>query len=313
MSYLAGFGKYLPQRRMGNEELAAALGVEPAWIVQACGIEERRYAGPDESVVDLGCAAALDCLKNAGIAAETIGLLLVASGSPDVFCPGPASAIAAQLGMGTTPAIDLPIASAGSIAAMVLAASLAARFGNVLVVASEIMSRRIVREPEGKETAILFGDGAGACLLAKDKGLARITATALHSDGERAGVISVRDGRFQMEGVAVIRQAGQRLPEAMAEVLAAGGVEASAVGQFVVHQANLKLLERVAKTLKVESGRLFTNIQQYGNTSSASMLIAAAEWFEGTGAIEAPVVFAGFGAGLSWGAVLAVPVSSTAA
>ena len=307
MSHLLGFGKYLPQRRVGNDELAAQLGVHAAWIVQACGIEERRYAADDETVVDLGAAAALDCLVNTGVTPAEIGLVLAASGSPDVFCPGPASAIAARLGMGTTPAIDLPIASAGSIAGMVLADSLTGRFGKVLVVATEVMSRRIVREPEGKETAILFGDGAGACLLGSDGGVARIAATALHTDGERAGVISVRDGRFQMEGVAVIRQASTRLPEVIAEVLAMGGLEASTVGAVVVHQANLKLLERVAKTLKVDPARLFTNIQRYGNTSSASLLIAAAEWFEGLGTVAEPVVFAGFGAGLSWGALLALP------
>ena len=307
MSHLLGFGKYLPQRKVTNDELAPQLGVDAAWIVQACGIEERRYAADDETVVDLGVAAALDCMANTGVAPAEIGLVLAASGSPDVFCPGPASAVAARLGLGTTPAIDLPIASAGSIAAMVLADSLTARFGKVLVVATEIMSRRIVRAPEGKETAILFGDGAGACLFSVDRGLARVAATALHTDGERAGVISVRDGRFQMEGVAVIRQASTRLPEVIAEVLAAAGIGAEAVGALVVHQANLKLLERVAKTLKVDSARLFTNIQRYGNTSSASLLIAAAEWFEGVGMVTEPVVFAGFGAGLSWGALLALP------
>ena len=307
MSCLLAFGKYLPERIVSNDELAGQLGVDPAWIVQACGIEARRYAAEEQTIVDLGVLAALDCLGKAGVTAQDVGMLLVSSGSPDVFCPGPASAIAQRLGMGTTPAIDLPIASAGSIAAMVLADSLTARFGKVLVVASEIMSRRIVRVPEAKETAILFGDGAGACLLGDAAAGLRVAATALHSDGERAGVIVVEDGRFRMEGVAVIRQASTRLPEVIGEVLAAAKVEAEAVGQFVVHQANLKLLERVAKTLKVDPARLFTNIQRYGNTSSAAMLIAAAEWREGAGTVTEPVVFAGFGAGLRWGALVAVP------
>ena len=312
MSFLLGFGKCLPERRVGNDELAAELGVDPAWIVQACGIEERRYAAEEQTIVDLGVATAQECLEHAGVPASDVGLLLMASGSPEIFCPGPASAVAARLGMSLTPAIDLPIASAGSIAAMVLADSLTGRFGNVLVVASEIMSRRVVREAEGKDTAILFGDGAGACLMGpaggEVRGLARVAATALHTDGERAGVIAVENGRFRMEGVAVIRQASARLPEAIGEVLAAGGVAAESVGQFLVHQANLKLLERVAKTLKVDPARLFTNIQRYGNTSSAGMLIAAAEWFEAAGEVTEPVVFAGFGAGLSWGALLAVPL-----
>ena len=210
-------------------------------------------------------------------------------------------------GCGLTPALDVPLASAGSIAALVLADSLAARFGNVLVVATEIMSRRITRAPETKETAILFGDGAGACIVSADKGFARIATTALHTDGERAGVIQVHEGSFTMDGIAVIRQASQRLPAVIAEVLDAQKMPAENVGVFLIHQANLKLLERVAKTLKVPNERLFTNIQRYGNTSSASLLIAAAEWHAAAGSPTKPLVLAGFGSGLTWGALLALP------
>jgi 3-oxoacyl-[acyl-carrier-protein] synthase-3 len=320
MSYLRAFGKYLPERVVTNDELAAALEVEPSWIVSSCGIEERRYACDDQTLVDLGVAAALDCLRNAGEPPSSIGLVLVSSGSPDIFCPGPASAIAARLGLGGTPAIDVPIASAGSIAALVMADSLTARFGNVLVVATEVMSRRISRTPEGKNNAILFGDGAGACLLCPDvypdlregEGFARIEAVSLHTDGERAGAIAVHDGRFSMDGMAVIRQASQKLPAVIAEVLGKAGVAAGDLDAVLIHQANLNLLDRVAKTLKLLPDRLFTNIQRYGNTSSASMLIAAAEWRERTPAPAAPIVLAAFGAGLTYGALLAMPTGSQA-
>lgn len=316
MSYLRAFGKYLPERVVANDELAAALEVDPSWIVRSCGIEERRYAGDSQTLVDLGVEAALDCLANARAAIASIGLLLVSSGSPDVFCPGPASAIATRLGLGDTPAIDLPIASAGSIAALVMAESLSARFGNVLVVATEVMSRRILRTPEGRNNAILFGDGAGACLVSRNleqgDAFARIDAVALHTDGERAGAIAVHDGRFSMDGMAVIRQASQKLPAVISEVLAKAGVAAEELGAVLIHQANLNLLDRVAKTLKLLPDRLFTNIQRYGNTSSASMLIAAAEWREKTPSPAAPIVLAAFGSGLTCGALLAVPVAGTA-
>jgi 3-oxoacyl-[acyl-carrier-protein] synthase-3 len=312
MSTLRAFGRYLPERVVGNDELAAELGVDPAWIVKSCGIEQRRYAAETETLVDLGCAAALDCLRNAGVGIQAIGFLLVSSGSAEVFCPGPASAIASRLGMGNIPAIDVPVASAGSIAALVLAESLAERFGNVLVVATEIMSRRVSRTPEGKDTAMLFGDGAGACLVAgeasEDAGFARIAGVALHADGELAGVISVHEGRFGMEGMAVIRHASGKLPEVIGEVLTAQGIAAGDVEVFLVHQANLRLLERVAKTLGVANERLFKNIQRYGNTSSASLLIAAAEWFAGAGKLNGPMVMAAFGSGLTWGALAAVPI-----
>jgi 3-oxoacyl-[acyl-carrier-protein] synthase-3 len=311
MSYLRGFGKYLPERVVTNGELATALEVESSWIVSSCGIEERRYACDSQSLVDLGVEAALDCLKNCKAAISSIGLLLVSSGSPDIFCPGPASAIAARLGLGGTPAVDLPIASAGSIAAVVMAESLAARFGNVLVVATEIMSRRISRTPEGKNNAILFGDGAGACLVSQERSdaFARIGAVTLHTDGERAGAIAVHNGIFSMDGMAVIRQASQKLPAVISEVLAMAEIAAEELGAVLIHQANLNLLDRVAKTLKLLPDRLFTNIQRYGNTSSASMLIAAAEWRERTPEPAAPFVLAAFGAGLTYGAMLAIPTS----
>jgi len=307
MSFLRGFGSYLPERIVSNEELAPQLGVAPEWIVGACGIEQRRYAADGQTVADLGVAATEDCLARAGLEPRDIGFLIVSSGSPDVFCPGPASEIAFRLGLGSTPAIDLPIASAGSIAGLALAESLAPRFGNVLVAGAEIMSRRIARSPEGKDAAILFGDGAGAAIVSSDRGFAKIEATALHNDGERASAIRVAERSFAMEGVAVIRHASRYLPAAIEEVLAAGGVSASSVGTFLIHQANLKLLAGVARTLAVPRERLFTNIERCGNTSSASLLIAAAEWHEIHRGIESPIVFAAFGSGLTFGALLATP------
>jgi 3-oxoacyl-[acyl-carrier-protein] synthase-3 len=209
--------------------------------------------------------------------------------------------------LGSTPAIDLPIASAGSIAGLALAESLAPRFGNVLVVAAEIMSRRIDRSPEGKDAAILFGDGAGAALVSPTEGFAKIAALVLHTDGDRAQVIRVAGGSFAMEGIAVIRLASRYLPAAIQEVLASAGLSAEAAGAFLIHQANLKLLAGVAKSLAVPRERLFTNIERCGNTSSASLLIAASEWDELHRTIDAPIVLAGFGSGVTYGALLATP------
>jgi 3-oxoacyl-[acyl-carrier-protein] synthase-3 len=307
MSFLKAFGRYLPERIVSNEELAPQLGVTPDWIVGACGIEQRCYAADSQTVADLGLAAAENCLANAGLDPREIGFLIVSSGSPNVFCPGPATEIAFRLGLGSTPAIDLPIASAGSIAALALADSLAPRFGNVLVVATEIMSRRIDRSPEGKDAAILFGDGAGAAVISPSNGFARIAAVALHSNGEKAQAIRVTQGGFAMEGITVIRLASQLLPAVIQQVLDAASTPASSVAALLIHQANLKLLERVAKVLEIPRDRLFTNIDRYGNTSSASLLIAAAEWHELNPQITSPIVFAAFGSGLTYGAILTTP------
>jgi 3-oxoacyl-[acyl-carrier-protein] synthase-3 len=308
MSFLKAFGRYLPERIVSNEELAPQLGVTPDWIVGACGIEQRCYAADSQTVADLGLAAAENCLANAGLDPREIGFLIVSSGSPNVFCPGPATEIAFRLGLGSTPAIDLPIASAGSIAALALADSLAPRFGNVLVVATEIMSRRIDRSPEGKDAAILFGDGAGAAVISPSDGFARIAAVALHSNGEKSHAIRVtEEGGFAMEGITVIRLASQYLPAVIQEVLEAANTPAASLRALLIHQANLKLIERVAKVLQVRRDRLFTNIERYGNTSSASLLIAAAEWHELNPQITSPIVFAAFGSGLTYGAILTTP------
>jgi len=207
-----------------------------------------------------------------------------------------------------TPAIDLPVASAGSLVGMSLAARLSATMGHVLVVGSEIMSRRVSRTPEGKDTAILFGDGAGACLIGPDAGFARVADSAIFTDGNIAEALAIEDNLIRMDGAAIIRHVSRKLPQAIATVLERNGVAAKSVGTFLLHQANLNLITRIAKTLDAPLDRFFANIQRYGNTSSASMLIAAAEWWGQTpGVLSEPVVFGAFGVGLNWGALLALP------
>ena len=308
MAFLRSFGAALPERVVTNAELAPGLGVEPEWIASVSGIAERRYAADGETVASLGTRAAVDCLERAGVAASELGMVIVSSGSAERFCPGPACLIAAALGLTMTPALDLPVASAGSLVGMSLAARLSATMGHVLVVGSEIMSRRVSRTPEGKDTAILFGDGAGACLISPDAGFARVVDSSIYTDGNIAEALAIEDGLIRMDGAAIIRHVSRKLPQAIATVLERNGIAAKSVGTFLLHQANLNLITRIAKTLDAPLDRFFANIQRYGNTSSASMLIAAAEWWGQTpGTLTEPVVFGAFGVGLNWGALLALP------
>lgn len=308
MALLRGFGSYVPERVVGNDELAPLLGVAPEWIVSQSGIRERRYAAAEETVATLGHRAAVDCLERAGVAASELGLVLVASGSAERFCPGPASAIATMLGLNATPALDIPVGSAGSLAGMVLASRLAATMGNVLVIGTEIMSRRIELTPEGQGTAILFGDGAGAALVSPDAGFARIADSCLHTDGNSAEALTISGERVRMDGAVVIRHASRRMPEAMNELLGRNAMAAEEMGVFLLHQANKNLITRIAQTMKVAPERFYANIERFGNTSSASLLILAAEWREAhPGVVEEAMMFSAFGVGLTWGAVLAVP------
>ena len=309
MAWLRALGSYLPARVVDNAELAPMVGVDAAWLLRATGIAERRFAAPDETVATLGAAAAADCLASAGVAAAEVGMLIVASGSAERRFPGPAATIARAAGMAGKPAIDLPMASAGGLFGIALAAELASAYGNVLVVAAEIMSRVVRMDPAGRDTAILFGDGAGACLVSREAGFAEIVDAEIATDGEFAEALRLDfDGPLEMDGRAIILQASRKLPRAIGAVLERNHVLPTEVGTYLLHQANLNLIVRVAQALGAPEERFFRNIERYGNTSSASLPIAAAEWWRATGGtLREPIVLAAFGAGLNWGAVLARP------
>ena len=206
------------------------------------------------------------------------------------------------------PALDLPMASAGSLFALAMAAQLSESCGPVLVVASEKMSAVIEGAPLDRNTAILFGDGAGACLVDPSAGAARIERWRLHSDGAFADNLRLEFGQaLHMDGRTVILQASRKLPAAIQEVLQDASLAPAAVGAFLMHQANQNLIDKIARTLEVAPEKFFSNISRYGNTSSASMLIAAAEWSAQHGFRKGEaVIFGGFGAGFHWGSLLAI-------
>jgi 3-oxoacyl-[acyl-carrier-protein] synthase III len=304
LASIVAFGSCIPEHIVTNSELAVKLECTPEWILEMSGIEERRYAAPEEGVVEMAVRAGQDCLEKAGCAALEVRLLIVSSGTSPRRFPGPAAIVAQRLGLGETPAIDIPVACAGALLGMALAARMN---GPVLVIASEKMSEVIAANPEGKNTTILFGDGAGACLVREGVGMLRIVDSQLGSDGTYAADLRLPlAGPVEMNGRSVILQASRKIPRAIGDVLARNGVAARDVTVFLMHQANQNLIDRVAKALGVESQRFYSNIRTRGNTSSASMLIAAAEWSQSMQlAPGAPVCFAAFGAGFHWGAILA--------
>ena len=291
-----------------NADLACRLDCSAEWIREMSGIEERRFADDEETVVDMGFTAATECLHRAGTLPEQVGMIIVASGSADRRFPGPACSIAARLGLKQTPALDVPMASAGSLFGMSIASRLTTAYGRILVIGAEKMSTIAIREPLDKNIAILFGDGAGACLITSARGSTKIVDSVLHTDGSFAEDLRLgHTGPFEMNGRSVITQAWRKIPAAISEVLERNQKLAAEVEIFLMHQANQNLIDRVARSLHVPSKKFFSNIARYGNTSSASMLIAASEWFgQGNPKPGAAICFAGFGAGFHWGAVLAV-------
>jgi 3-oxoacyl-[acyl-carrier-protein] synthase-3 len=200
------------------------------------------------------------------------------------------------------------VASAGSLFGVVLGAQLAPVYGSVLVIASEKMSGVAMTEPLDKNVAILFGDGAGACLIEPDAPGLGIADSVLHSDGAWTSDLGLGlTGGIHMKGPTVIMQAARKIPAAIGELLRRNSVAAGDVAAFLMHQANRNLIDRVARAVGVPAARFYTNIVRYGNTSSASMLIAASEWHEQAALSNGDrICLAAFGAGFHWGAALLV-------
>lgn len=309
MAYLAGFGHYVPARVVTNAEIGARVDSDPAWILNVSGIEERRFAD-SESLVDMAVKAGELALASAGVLASELEMVIVASGTSPRSFPGPAVSVAERLGaerLGAAPtaAIDLPMASAGSLFGLALAARLARR--PILVIGAEKMSSIVEREPLEKGVAILFGDGAGACVVHPQRGFLKVLDSELCSDGAFAEDLKLEHGQpLAMNGRVVILQASRKIPAAITSVLIRNQRIAAEVPVFLMHQANQNLIDRVAQALGVEPTRFYSNIRRYGNTSSASMLIAASEFFATQQLLPPgqPVIFAAFGAGFHWGALL---------
>ena len=304
MSFLRATGAYLPEKILTSEQIAPRLGVRPDWISNVSGIRERRIACDSETIVTMGVAAARDALSRAGLAISQVGALLVSSGTFTRSFPGPAVEVARELGLDSAFALDVPVASAGSIFAFSLAETLAERFRNVLVVATEKMSPIALREPLNRSIAGLFGDGAGACVISSESGFAQILGSTLHSEGDCADDLTLDfDGVMKMSGRSVIVNSTEKVPSCVRELLESVNVKIKDVKAFVMHQANRHLMDKVAEALGVHPEIFFSNIDRYGNTSSASMIIALHEWLDAGSLRQGDtVVLAGFGAGYHWGA-----------
>jgi 3-oxoacyl-[acyl-carrier-protein] synthase-3 len=306
MSALTGFGHFLPSGVLSNDALAAEFQVTPEWIVSVCGIETRRVVAPEETVSDLAERAARACLEDAGITADKLGAIIACTGTPHRLFPGVSAEVQKRLNAPGIPAFDLHLASVSGLFGLALADRMCQAWGPTLVVASETMTRALAQGPRAKETAILFGDGAGACLVTPNDGPLAIRDVRIASDGALSESLRLEFGStLQMEGRTIILHAVRKLARAVAELLDKNQLQVDQIGLFLFHQANLRLLDRLMQELKIDSRQCFINLNKYGNTSSASWLIAASE-AKAAGLLRSgmKVVIAAFGAGLSWGAAL---------
>jgi 3-oxoacyl-[acyl-carrier-protein] synthase-3 len=317
---IAGCGGYLPERRLSNDELAVLHGLETsdAWIRDRTGIGFRHVAAPGETASDMGAAAALEALAQAGIDAGEVDAILVATSTPDSAFPATAVRIQAKIGATRGFAFDMAAACTGFVYAMSMADSLirsgAARC--VLVIGTEVYSRILDWTDRG--TCVLFGDGAGAVLLrAEDNGGTvadrGILSCHLHSDGRFGDILHIEGGAGSTGGAGLLRMAGKevfrhavtKLAAVVDEALAANGLTHADLRWLVPHQANARIIEAMGRKLDLPKERVVVTVDRHANTSAASIPLALAEARQdGRIADGDLVVMEAIGGGLTWGAAL---------
>jgi 3-oxoacyl-[acyl-carrier-protein] synthase-3 len=303
---IVGLGTALPQTRVTNAEIAGRLGLADGWIERRTGIRERRYAAPGERVSDLASAAGRAALLDAGIEASEIDIVLVATLAPDEITPPVAPIVAHALGTAQAAAVDIGAACSGTIAALAFATAWieAGRARNALVIGAEILSRFV--DPDDRRTAPLFGDAAGALVLAAEA-TGSIGPVLLGSDGAAAQTIQAtrERGVLEMEGHETFLRAVHLLHTATRRVLEIADLGLQEIDLFVYHQANSRILASVADRLGLGRDRVYDCIEQTGNTSAASVPLALASARE-QGLLKpgAKLVLGAVGAGLTWGAAI---------
>ncbi len=319
---IIGTGSHLPERSLTNAELARQLDTTDEWIRSRTGIAERRIAAPGELTSDLAVKAAEQALSQAGITAESLDFILVATTTPDLVFPSTATIVQRKLGAGRflMPACDIQAVCAGFIYALSLADSLI-RSGSarrILVIGAETMSR--VVDWQDRSTCILFGDGAGAVVVegSPEPGQG-ILSTHLHADGSYEALLRTDGGishgllvdptsgrgLAQMRGNEVFKQAVKALEGLVDETLAANGLNKSQIDWLVPHQANIRIIHSTAKRLGLPMERVVMTVDRHGNTSAASVPLALDEAVR-DGRIQPGhlLLLEAFGAGFTWGSAL---------
>jgi 3-oxoacyl-[acyl-carrier-protein] synthase III len=302
---LAGVGHAVPDTVVANAEIARRLGVDEAWIESRTGTRERRALADGERLTDLAVRAADAALRDAGVAAADIDLVLVGTTSPDELSPHAAPLVAGALGIRGAAAIDLSAACTGFLTGLATAAAMleTGRARAALVVGADGLTRYL--DPDDRGTAMLFGDGAGAVVVtATDPAANAIGPVVLHSDPDGSDLIRLArdDLRIRIDGPVVFRHAVRIMVEVTREAVAAAGVALDDVDLFVYHQANSRIISAVANELGADPARVVDLVDRFANTSAASIPIAlSVAAREGRLRPGATVLLAAFGAGLVWG------------
>ena len=300
---ITGTGSYVPSNFMDNFDLSNIVDTNDAWIQERTGII-RRHISTDDTTISMASKAADQAIKNAGISPNDIDLILVATMSPQAVLPCTACEVQKSIQADQATCFDLNAACSGFLYAYNTAQAYIASevYKTVLVIGTETLSNLVDWKDRG--TCILFGDGAGAVVLsATEEG---VYSTVTHSDGQKKDALTCDLGSvIKMNGQEIFKFAVKQIPICIQELLEKNHLSVSDITYFVLHQANKRIIEAVAKRLHVDLEHFPMNLQEYGNTSSASIPILLHEMNEKNMLHRGDkVIMAGFGAGLTWGATL---------
>lgn len=319
---IVGTGAYAPEKVLTNVDLESMVETSDTWIRERTGIVERRIAAPEQASSDMAVAAAERALENAGLTADQLDLIIVATVTPDTPLPSCAAYVQAKLGAKNAFAFDLLAACAGSLYGMSVADQFiqTGRVKHALVIGVELLSRIV--DWNDRNTCVLFGDAAGAMILGpgtdEDRG---ILSTHLYLDGNAAGILHIPGGgsrmpaspevleqklnKVQMNGREVYRFAVRALQDSVRTALEANGLKAADIDHVVAHQANLRIIEAVLSRLDIPLERCHLNLDRYGNTSSASVPMTLDE-ANRAGALKPgdTIAMMAIGAGMAWGSAI---------
>ena len=316
---MIGFGLYTPKNLVENERLQEFLETSDEWIRTRTGIE-RRYISLDENTSDLAVEASKKALSQARLSAEEIDLIIVATVTPDNFTPSTACIVQDKLGAKNAWAFDINAACTGFIYALKLGRSLirSGEANNALIIGAETLSKALNWEDRG--SCVLFGDGAGATVLTSTEEDCGIKCVNVKSDGSKGDSLVIqglplnspfKDGKevsenyINMNGREIFKFATKVMEESIVEILEKENIKIEDIDAIIPHQANLRIIDYVVKRLGIPREKFITNLQNYGNTSGASIPIALCESInEGNLKKGDNIIMVGFGGGLTWGAAL---------
>lgn len=328
-SKIIGLGKYVPENIVTNKDLSKIMDTNDAWIQERTGIKERRWIkeGSDDTSAVMGAKAARIAIERAGLTKNDIDFIVFATLSPDFYFPGCGVQIQDMLDMPTIGALDVRNQCSGFVYAISVADQFikTGMYKNILVIGAEYHSNGLDKTTRGRGVTVIFGDGAGACVLTREEDNTKgILSTHLHSEGKYADKLIVESPSIAhwvpeiieseeedlsyfpyMDGQFVFKNAVIRFSEVIMEGLMKNGLQKEDIDMLIPHQANLRIAQFIQRKFGLSDDQVFNNIMKYGNTTAASVIIALTEaWEEGKIKEGDNVILAAFGSGFTWASAI---------